>query len=84
MYFFPFFILLANPSAHKQQLLCNTPVNLNAISIDANTEQLLWDSVSNVTYYNVRYRAVGDAEWNHIWTNNNLVLRVAGAKCLYR
>ena len=61
MCFFPFFILLANPSAHKQQLLCNTPVNLNAISIDANTEQLLWDLVSNVSYYNVRYRAVGDA-----------------------
>lgn len=73
MCFFSFFILLANTSAHKQQLLCNTPVNLNTISIDANTEQLLWDLVSNVSYYNVRYRAVGDAEWNGIWTNSNVV-----------
>lgn len=57
--------------ASAQNIPCNTPINLNVINIDANNTQLFWDTASNVTYYNIRYRPVGEAEWNNVWTNES-------------
>ncbi|MBL7765001.1 MAG: fibronectin type III domain-containing protein [Chitinophagaceae bacterium] len=42
---------------------CNTPTGLAAINITPTTATLTWGAVTGASWYNIRYRAVGNPSW---------------------
>ena len=50
---------------------CPSPQNLNAINVLGNQVTLTWSAVSNVLYYQVRYRIQGGNSWSSGTSNSN-------------
>jgi hypothetical protein len=50
---------------------CPSPQNLNAINVLGNQATLTWSAVSNVLYYQVRYRIQGGNSWSSGTSNTN-------------
>ncbi|MEM6631460.1 MAG: fibronectin type III domain-containing protein [Bacteroidota bacterium] len=55
---------VSGPDFQTLETPCPLPVNLAVSSLSSTSAGLTWDPVAEATYYDIRYRVVGETVWN--------------------